>query len=153
MQFCLPDDIPPHRLTLEPYKPFIQYLAKNVWSASMDCPARIEAESASEPANPSFSSQMVQSLGAGPALVVFAWLRNCLFSAKDTDHTFVRRTTHGLLCIAATQAEIAEQTGLSDPQVKRGLDTLRKRAAIVVKRAEGGNLIWLNQDFLRALDR
>ena len=90
----------------------------------------------------------MRTLGANAPLVVLAWLRKILLSGSSYDRLFVRRLDDDERCVKATQEEIASETGLSERQVKRGLEVLRAKDLIVPVGSTGRSGFLLTQDAL-----
>jgi hypothetical protein len=148
MTYDVPDDVPPHRITVEPFSTLLRYLALGGWTPDSSPPARPPTRGEQVPRDMPVTPRMVERLGPGPALVVLAWLRKVLSSPSGYDRHFVRRTGEGQRCVAATQEQVALETGLSGRQVKRGLAALRHAGLIASGPRQARTHIWLAPEAL-----
>ena len=91
---------------------------------------------------------MVRTLGANSSLILLAWLRKVMHSGSSYDQLYVRRLNDTERCVKATQEQIASETGLSQRQVKRGLEVLRAKDLIVPVGSTGRSGFLLTLDAL-----
>lgn len=145
LTYFLPEDAPPHVLTLERFSPFIEFLAARRHTAEASTANFVATRPQSGPLA-SFSELDVHRFGPGPALVLLAWLRDQLASPPEGIEGLSVVQQDGDRCLAATHEKIAENSGLSLPQVKRALGELREKGAAASKRIDGGSLIWMTGD-------
>lgn len=146
----MPDDVPPHRVTVEPFGRFVKYLARGQWTPKSALPDELPTRLPQVARNMSITPWMVRRLGTCHALVVLAWLRKVLLSTSSYDRFFVRRISAGRRCVAATQEQIALETGLNERLVKEGIKRLVAEGLITPKRREGRTYIWLAPEAISA---
>jgi hypothetical protein len=130
MTHPIPDDLPPHRVTVEPFHPLIKFLAREDWTPESSMPEHAEINKPEVSKEMFITPWMVNTLGSNSSLIVLAWLRKILLSESSYDKLFVRRLDQNERCVKATQEQIALETGLSERQVKRGLEFLRKEGLV-----------------------
>jgi hypothetical protein len=135
-------DRPPYRISAEPYDCFLTCLARGGWPSNPESSAQ-SARSARVSRTMSLSAGMVKRLGSGPALVVISWLDTVMASAAALDRRHVRRADNGERLVAATQEDIARETGLGLDAVKRGLVRLRREGLITTVRFRRRSHIWM----------
>src|SRR5262249_28861596 len=125
------DDAPPHRVTVEPFCHFLSHLARGGWAPGKSNGDPFSRQRPRVTPTMPVSRWVVQRLGAGPAVVLLGWLLGVLASPSGYDRLFVVRQRKGGRCVAATQAQIAAETGLSERQVKRALSVLRDEDLVI----------------------
>lgn len=118
-----PDE--PPAVTVEPYKAFLRRLVKH-WRGGAPLPT----VGPREDIVPRLDRWMVERLGTGPALVVFAWLHG----AWHDPHKRYVVLRKGVACLVLTQPVIAQHTGLGLDSVKAGLSTLKREGLICTRR-------------------
>jgi hypothetical protein len=141
-------DVPPQRVTVEPFIGLVNYLAQGDWTPQAPLPSGHPAQQPQGCRDMPVTPWMVERLGPGPALVVLAWLRTVLSSPSGHDRRYVRRTGEGERCVAATQEEIASETRLSERRVKRGIEKLGQEGLLTSARRQGRSHIWLAPEAL-----
>src|SRR5947209_10295558 len=99
MTYDVADDVPPHRVTVEPFAGLLRYLARGEWTPDSPDLAWPPTQAEQVPRDMPITPRMVERLGPGPALVVLAWLRKVLSSLSAYDRHFVRRTGEGRRCV------------------------------------------------------
>jgi hypothetical protein len=117
----------PPSLTLEPYKVFLKRLVRH-WRAGTPVPT----VGPREEVRPRLERWMVERLGSGPALVVFAWLHG-FWHDPHKRYVTMRR---GVPCLCVTQPLIAHHSGLGADSVKQGLARLKDEGLICTRRGD-----------------
>lgn len=121
------DDRPPYRVKVEPFLPFIDYLACNGWTPDTPLQNHIPIQGPQTSGGMQIFPWMVEKLDASPALVILAWILKILDTPSVPERRFIHRLDNGLRYVRASRKEIASETRLSLPQVKRGLADLRDK--------------------------
>jgi hypothetical protein len=124
------NDLPPHRVTVEPFHGLIRHLARGPWTPETPLPEGVTANGPEVSREMTFTPWMVQTVGDGPALVVLAWARKVLRRGAGYDRCFVRRVGEAGRCLAASHEQVAAETGLTARQVSRGLADLKREGLI-----------------------
>jgi hypothetical protein len=131
---------PPHRVTLEPFAPFLDFLARGGWTPETPLPARRRVQGRRAQRGAWIRPWMVHLLGLGPDTLLLAFLLKVLRSQSGHDRRLVR-VHHGDRYVAIDHRELAAETGLSKAQVKRGLESLRGRGLVAATpRQDGGQI-------------
>jgi hypothetical protein len=138
-------DVPPHQVYVDPFDTLLKFLSRGDFTPTSGMHHRASTTKSRVRREMIVDRSLVERLGPGPALLVFAWMRGVLHSASGYHRRFVRHFD-GERCVAATHEQIAFQTGLSTRQVRRGLASLRKMGLIVTRQREGRSCIWLAVD-------
>jgi hypothetical protein len=126
-------DVAPHRVTIEPFLPFLRYLARQGWTAETPLPAVLPVQRPLVRRGYLVRPWMNRALGCGPARDVLAFLRTVLHSRSAYDAQFLR-SEGGERFVVIDHAGLARQTGLSPEQVKRGLKKLCEDGLITTRR-------------------
>lgn len=90
---------------------------------------------------------MVGALGIGPDTLVLAWLCRLLRMKPQLDARRFLRREGGRRCVHITQADLADELGLSQRQVRSGLQSLRRHQLVESR----GTNIWLNHTEIERL--
>ena len=130
MVHAIANDVPPHFVTVEPFGGLLKYMAAGGWSPNAPTPALAAKQESQVSRALTIEPGMIERLGTSPALVVLAWLLKIFNSPSGYHRHFVRRLSDNEHCVAATQEQIASETGLSERQVKRGMEHLRREGLI-----------------------
>ncbi|QDU20985.1 hypothetical protein ETAA1_29480 [Urbifossiella limnaea] len=144
LQYPIPGDAPPHRLTAEPFHQLLAYLAAGGWCP--DGPGGDDLPTARpDPAGVTavVSPWMAQRLGTGPAFALYVWLAGLMGSASARHRDFIRRGKNGVRYLAATREELTVASGLPPDAVKRGLAQLRELGLILTRRGDGRTFVVL----------
>jgi hypothetical protein len=126
----VPDDVPPHRVTVEAFQAFVRHLGRGPWTPKSPLPGSPQANDPEVSPDMPVTPSMVKALGAGPALIVLAWLRKILLSECGYDRIYVHRLGEDERFVKATQEQIASESGLSLRQVQRGLENLVEKGLV-----------------------
>jgi hypothetical protein len=119
----------PHRLTAEPFKQFLRFLAAGGWYP--DAPAARKCGVESAPAlEAKVASWMMERLGTGPAACVLGFLRAVLDSPQPQHRAWVRRLEGGERCVCMPQEDMAAAFGMPPAVLKRGLSRLREQGVV-----------------------
>lgn len=139
--FDVPGDVPPHRITVEPFAGVIKYLARGGWTPKTPLPDKHSVQPPQVARGLSISPWMVERLGPSPALVILGWLRKVLGSTSGYDREYVRRLDESERCVKATHEQIIAETRLSPRQVGRGLADLRDKGFIITPRQHPSRIL------------
>src|SRR5262245_6053714 len=90
----LAGDVPPHRLTAEPFHGLLRYLAADSWDPESGAAAWLPRQGP-RVVGPGLPAGLVRRVGPGPALVVLAWLLGALETKGGYARRFVRRRDGG----------------------------------------------------------
>jgi hypothetical protein len=137
------NDAPPHRVTVEPFLTVLEFLAGGGWRPDRPPPKLLPTHGPQVDRSLAVHSWMVRRLGPGPASVILGWLWAVLHSSSGYHRLYICRSDDGQCCVSATQEQIATATGLSQRQVKRGLDSLRREGLIATRSRQGHSHVWL----------
>ena len=148
MTHPVPDDVPPHRVTVESFPALVRHLARGGWTPRSPLPESPPANGPELTKEMPVTPWMVRKLGTNASLIVLGWLRKTLLSESGYDRLLVRRLADGERCVKATQEEIASETGLSARQVKRGLEDLRSEGLVAPVGSTGRSGLLLTRDAL-----
>lgn len=131
MTHPIPDDVPPHRVTLEPFQTLIQHLVRGQWTP--ESPLSVTGDLNKSELSPDMlvTPWMVENLGKS-SLIVLGWLRKILLSDCSYDRLHVRRLSKTERCVKAPQKEIAAATGLGQRLVRRGLEELVEKGLVLL---------------------
>ncbi|WP_439627000.1 hypothetical protein [Gemmata sp.] len=129
-------DGPPHRVVVEPFARLLSHLSGGDWSPGSEVPVALPVAQPRPPLAAAVQPWMVRRLGTGPAIAL-GWLYAVLASDAPRDRSWVRRSAGGGRYVAASQEEIASETGLSRDQVKSGMRRLRQEGLIISDRGDG----------------
>jgi hypothetical protein len=148
----LPGDVPPHRVTVEPFAALLRHIARGGWTPSTPVPS-LRTQRPRVRRGFRLARWMVRLLGAGPDTVVLGFLCSCLRCRSGYYRRYVRRWA-GERLVAIDRPALAWQTGLSESQVKRAVESLRGRGLIrTARRKWHGALMThyrLDRDAIRA---
>jgi hypothetical protein len=145
----LAGDVPPYRVTVEPFISFVKYLARSGWTPRKPLAVALHVQGPKVRRAVPLRPWMVTAVGTGPALPVLAWLCGVLCARSAYHRLFVVRLGPDVRGVAATHEEIATATGLNTYQVKRGLATLRDMGFLSTRTYQAKSLIVLDQAKVR----
>lgn len=137
----LSPDHPPYRVTVEPFDKFLRHLAAGGWTPASRATGQFRCKEPPGSRGIDISPWMVKLVGAGPTLVVLAWLVHCLESPGGVGTRFVCRTPGGGRGLAGTHEQIAAETCLSTYQVKRAVAALRRKGLVTTKIGKEGHTL------------
>jgi hypothetical protein len=129
----LPGDVPPHRVTIEPFIPVVDYLARGGWTPNSTRARFLPTQGPKVRRGYVVRPWMNQALGCGPAKDVLGFLWAVLHTRSGYYRRFVR-PENGERVVVIDHAGLARQTGLSEYQVKRGLARLHELGIVTTQR-------------------
>jgi hypothetical protein len=145
LTYPVPGDVPPYRVTAEPFDRLLEYLAGGGWSP--DEPT-VDARPTTRPeptgVQAAVGPWVSGRLGTGPGFALYVWLTGLLDSASPRHRAFVRRGKDGGRYLAVTHEELAGLTGLTPDAVKRGLRHLKVEGLVRTWRRDRRTLLVLD---------
>lgn len=142
VQYAVPGDAPPYRLTAEPFVQLLAFLAAGRWTPDGPDAVALPATGPDATSAPAvLAPWMTKQLGTGPGFALYAWLTAILASPSPRHRQHLRRGKNGTRLVAATRAELSALTGLSPDVIKRGMSQLRAQGLVATARRDGGMLI------------
>lgn len=150
--YDVPNDVPPYRLTVEPYPTVIRYLARSGWTPETPLQTGAATQGPQHTRNFKITPWMIKQLGATPAAIVFAWLCTKLSSRDGLDRLLLSRLRESTIAVGVTQEGIASETGLPQRKVQRALTLLRRKGFIDVHCQKGQCYYSIDPDVLADVD-
>lgn len=140
--YDVPHDAPPHRVIVEPFPPFVEFLARSGWTAKKPLPRRkrLYTQQPTMTARYYVEPWMNHACGGpGGDAFLLAFLVHALRSKLPYGQQFVRRLD-GVPQVAVTHDELAMQTGMTLRQVSRAIASLRENQFVQTTTRDYGGL-------------